>query len=617
MVETKVETPKSPCAFKPPPPPDAGLHHLSQGHGFAGESTTTYEGKDDTETKSSDSSAVNVRDAVRRTTFDSQGSSCSSGRKAMFINPDDMKQKVRRTLTKPEYNVADFYWPTGVWRSIATNPLFEHTTLCVISVNAIWISIDTDNNAAEVLLDAEPVFFYAENFFCVYFFFEWFVRFMAFKRKRNGLRDAWFVFDSALVFMMVFETWIMTFFMLISGTGGGGALGNAAILRLLRLLRLSRLARMLRSMPELMILIKGMISAGRSLVFTMCLLLILIYIFAIMMRQITDGSGVGELYFNSIPESMYSLLLYGTFMDNFGPVCIQMGFGDTGHWIYLILFFLFVAMAALMVMNMLIGVLCEVVSAVASTEKEEMLVSWVKGKMEKIISALDNDGDLQISKDEFSKILENKEACETLFEMDVDPVSLVDFADFIFDDGDSNDIDLSFSDFMEVVMSFRGSQGATVKDMFNLMKITRGEMKKLEDRVKGTRPLRKGSVASLSRISTAAMSSPVLCEAPAMQDDASTCVPRARSWNTFTSYDEGLTSKNLSEAGPRTEGAEALLVAVHSEVCKLGKEVPSHEFAIWAAKFSNELTDGLTWLNNYNCGELVRPLSFPRSPCIH
>merc|ERR1719336_337907 len=100
------------------------------------------------------------------------------------------------------------------------------------------------------------------------------------------------------------------------------------------------------------------------------------------------------------------------------------------------------------------------------------------------MKSLDENGDLSISKEEFSKILENKEACAVLVELGVDPVSLVDFADFIFDDGDSNEVELGFGDFMEVVMSFRGSQGATVKDIMNLMKITRNEMKKLEERVK-------------------------------------------------------------------------------------------------------------------------------------
>eukprot|EP00928_Gymnodinium_smaydae_P011598 TRINITY_DN14262_c0_g4_i1.p1 TRINITY_DN14262_c0_g4~~TRINITY_DN14262_c0_g4_i1.p1 ORF type:complete len:813 (-),score=191.96 TRINITY_DN14262_c0_g4_i1:85-2490(-) len=407
-----------------------------------------------------------------------------------FFDAEDFKARVGRLITKSQYDVSLLYHETGWFRTLATNSAFENITLMVIAVNALWIAIDTDNNDATVLLEAEPIFIFADNFFCMYFSFEWFVRFMAFRRKRDGFKDAWFVFDSLLVAMMVGETWVMTVVMMLMGGEGGSALGNASVLRLLRLLRLSRLVRMLRSMPELMILIKGMASASRSLCITLVLLLLLIYIFAIIFRQLTDGSITGALYFNSIPGSMYSLLLHGTFLDNLGPVCNTIGNPETGSPIYLILFFLFLSMAALMVMNMLIGVLCEVVSAVAATEKEQMELCHVREKMQQIIAAIDKDEDMRISKVEFQAILENVDAMTVLGEVGVQPSALVDFATYIFDDGDSNEITLSFEDFMELVLQLRDCKVATVKDMVNLQKIVRDEMKKLEDRYKGLRKRR-------------------------------------------------------------------------------------------------------------------------------
>merc|ERR1712003_287953 len=109
------------------------------------------------------------------------------------------------------------------------------------------------------------------------------------------MKDGWFVFDTFMVTMMIFETWIM--FVVVAAAGGGGqSLGNAGMLRILRLLRLSRMARMarlLRSMPELLILIKGMVAALRSVFFTLLLLVILMYVFAILFRQMTmDVDGI-------------------------------------------------------------------------------------------------------------------------------------------------------------------------------------------------------------------------------------------------------------------------------------------------------------------------------------
>jgi len=391
---------------------------------------------------------------------------------ALFVDAEEMKAKVRASLLKPTYDVADFYWSKGVFQMIARNRCFENATLAVISANALWIAYDTDNNNAEVLTEADTQFQIAEHFFCTYFTFEWMVRFMSFKRKKNGLRDAWFVFDSALVFMMVAETWIVTIIMFfVGGSNGSSPMGNASILRLFRLLRLSRMARMLRSMPELMILIKGMVAAGRSVFFTLFLLIILLYIFAIAFTQLAKEDL--PQYFQGIPRSMWSLLMHGTFLDNLGPVMEDIGRASI---VYSFLFLCFIALAALMVMNMLIGVLCEVVSAVAATEKEDMSVSFVMQKMQSIITELDTDGDGNLSKREFIKILNNNEAVVALNEVGVDPVGLVDFVDHIFED---EQVELDFESFMNVVLQFRGSNTATVKDIMNLTKIVSGELKSI------------------------------------------------------------------------------------------------------------------------------------------
>ena len=60
-------------------------------------------------------------------------------------------------------------------------------------------------------------------------------------------------------------------------------------------------------------------------------------------------------------------------------------------WPLLIVALIFICLAALTVMNILIGVLCEVFSAVATTEKEEILARTVLEKMLKIADALDTN----------------------------------------------------------------------------------------------------------------------------------------------------------------------------------------------------------------------------------
>lgn len=386
-----------------------------------------------------------------------------------FEDTETIKQRVRANMLKPEaYSVFDFYWETGLFQEIAKHHVFENVTLAVISANAIWIAVDTDHNHSDNFLDSHAFFQTGEHLFCFYFSLEWFVRFMSFKRKSNGLKDAWFVFDSLLVFMMVCETWVLTAITVASGSSGASPLGNTAILRLFRLLRLSRLMRMLRSLPELMILVKGMITAMKSVMYVMCLLVIVTYVFAIAVTQLSEGTEMKETYFQHVSLSMYSLLIYGTFLDDLSAFCDDI---RAEKPIVLVVVFLFICLGCLTVMNMLIGVLCEVISQVAATEKEEMLCTLVKDKLGGIVKSLDTDINGRVSYNEFKQILANPDALSALEQVGVDPIGIVDFADLFFLE-DGKPIELTFEQFMEMVLDLRGSNGATVKDIMNLWKQT-------------------------------------------------------------------------------------------------------------------------------------------------
>merc|ERR1711920_79237 len=119
------------------------------------------------------------------------------------------------------------------------------------------------------------------------------------------------------------------------------------------------------------------------------------------------------------------------------------------------------------VMNMLIGVLCEVVSEVASKEKVDMLTLSAGEQMKDIIMSLDTDYNGMISYHEFSKIIDTPEALHTLQTVGVNPVGIVDFAELFFVE-DGEPVELPFEEFMEFVLDLRESNTATVKDVMNL-----------------------------------------------------------------------------------------------------------------------------------------------------
>lgn len=409
------------------------------------------------------------------------------GKKQLFVDQEKMKQQLRDRMAKPAYDVTIFYHTTGRAQKIAKSTVFEVSTLAVIALNALWISIDTDMNHAETLIDADWPFIVAENLFCAYFFWEWLVRYLAFKTKHfgvpcKGLRDAWFVFDSSLVFLMVLETWVMTSISLILGGSSSGGLGNASILRMARLLRLTRMARMarlLRSMPELMILVRGMVAATRSVVFTLLLLMVFLYVFAIAFRQLSAKTDIGDEFFSSVPESMHTLLIHGTFLDDLATVAHSLSAQAPA---LLPLFYVYVLLAAMTLMNMLIGVLCEVVTAVASTEKEAMTIAYVRDVLHEILTKqnLDTNQDGQISKGEFMNLFEDKTAMSLLEDIGVDVLGLMGFADFIFTGQDQEEVTLGYDDLLKLILDIRGSNGATVKDVVDLRRFVSDQFTELK-----------------------------------------------------------------------------------------------------------------------------------------
>mmetsp|Transcript_17778 Transcript_17778/g.56314 ORF Transcript_17778/g.56314 Transcript_17778/m.56314 type:complete len:661 (+) Transcript_17778:92-2074(+) len=389
-----------------------------------------------------------------------------------------MKERIRDAISKPEYNVANYYHTTGYCQAIARASWFEPVTLTVIAFNALWASIDIDFNGAALLSDADAIFQVAEHLFCTFFAGEWFIRFCAFKRKRDCFRDFWFVFDSVLAFFFVLDTWIFTILSAAMQLKNQISLGNTGVLRLFRLMRLNRmgrLVRIVRALPEMLVVIRGIAVAIRSVFFTLCLLAVILYVFGIAFRSLALGSRLEQEYFSSVPESMISLLLGGIlpeYEDNVRNI------GDASVFLGLVFgFFMFVATITLM--NFLIGVLVEAVRSVSAAEKEQMTVKYVKSNLLELLenSGVDEDQNRHLSRSEFETMLMNPATAKAMQNMGVDVLGLVEFSETLFQD----DQELPFADFIRLVLQLRGTNPTTVKDIVDLRHFVMQEMRDLED----------------------------------------------------------------------------------------------------------------------------------------
>eukprot|EP00927_Polykrikos_kofoidii_P038926 TRINITY_DN33379_c0_g1_i1.p1 TRINITY_DN33379_c0_g1~~TRINITY_DN33379_c0_g1_i1.p1 ORF type:complete len:670 (-),score=140.12 TRINITY_DN33379_c0_g1_i1:270-2279(-) len=390
-----------------------------------------------------------------------------------FADPDAMKAEVRANLAKGQPKAVDIYKVEGFWALVARHSVFNNLSLAAVAANAMWMCVDTDHNDSELLLAADPIFIVVENIFCIVFFVEWVFRFMALSNKVDAVKNMAVFFDTMLVAFMVLETWIVTAVVGIF-TDGSASMGDTSFMRLARLIRLSRMARMvrlLRAIPELMILIKGMAAAMRSVLLTLVMLAILTYVFSIFFVQLLGGTDCGQNYFSQVSHGMYSLMIHGTLLEDVKKISNDIA---AENLLYAVVFYVYILLAAFTIVNMLIGVLCEVVSMVAATEREQIMVSYVVNKVREMVDELDDDRDGTISKDEIQRILMNPKACRALQDVGVDVLGLVDNVDSLFVDKSGKEKQgLQFPEFIEVVLQLRGSNSATVKDIIGLGKVVR------------------------------------------------------------------------------------------------------------------------------------------------
>ncbi|CAD7960633.1 unnamed protein product [Amoebophrya sp. A120] len=287
---------------------------------------------------------------------------------------------------------------------IAMASWFENFALLVIVLNALWIGVEVDINDGTKDAPPEELFVVVENVFCVLFTAEIFVRLMSYKKALFFCTDKelrfWNIFDLLLVLLMVIENWILSWAM----GDEEGAMSSLSALRLLRLLRISRIFRMV---PELGMMVKSMAAAARSVSSTMVLAVGLMYVFAVLFTQWgkekEDFNGKcrdlptpcedDTNYFGSLGWSFMSLMQILVYDDTFA--LIRKTF--LANALMGLLLIIFILVGAFTVLNMLIGVICEIVSTTKKEEEEKLLMN----KVEDLFAQMDADESGTISREEF------------------------------------------------------------------------------------------------------------------------------------------------------------------------------------------------------------------------
>jgi len=371
----------------------------------------------------------------------------------------------------------------GMCAAMARSQLFFVASMLAVLANSLWMGVQADSSHADTTFGgAGGAGQIVDHIFCALFSLELIVRFFAYRRTWDCLCDTWFVLDALLVCLGVLETWLTPLaFGIVGKQSGSASYREFAILRLVRITRLTRLMRMvrlLRVLPEVMILLKGIAAAARSLFFTVLLLLVLLFLFSVVLRTQSSDSSSLKAMFSSIPSSMWILLLDGILMD--GPADRLNAIGEESNAMScIVLLFIFLSLHT--VLNMLIGILCDVVKNIAAAEKDRLAVHYLQSNVLEILHSHDRDNDRHIHKSEFELLMQNPEMHLVLTRFGVNVSDLASLKDVLFedaqaveDDSDSEaDTDgkpfcppkLSFVDFLELVLRLRGGNAAMVTDV--------------------------------------------------------------------------------------------------------------------------------------------------------
>jgi hypothetical protein len=174
--------------------------------------------------------------------------------------------------------------------------------------------------------------------------------------------------------------------------------------------------------------------------------------------------------FGRLGMVMMTLITDGAYIDGVGVD--TRAFLESDLYIETILFHVFVLLSALTVMNMLIGVLCEVVTVVAATEKEDSQIRLVKDKLLVMLHELDEDGSGMISVEEMGQVLDNEGALSVLDNLNVDTGTLLDQLTMCYEERD----DLTIHEIMDLILMLRGDRSPTMRDLLHSQQFTRWKL---------------------------------------------------------------------------------------------------------------------------------------------
>jgi len=290
--------------------------------------------------------------------------------------------------------------------------------------------------------------------------------------------DGWFLLDVLIVIFTVAETWVMplTFNVLLLTSGGETV--DLSILRVLRLGKVMRLAKVMHVIPEIYVVVTEAARALRSAFATILALLLVTYMFTVIFIQVAPGFKLDdERLFRGLLHSMSVLFLNSVLPDNVDIVSAL----TREAWYLGVLFTLFLCLTSILGMNMLLGLVCELMISGTKSCTEQADYDRMATTMRDVFRSCLPNPEGVVTVHAILDLLELPETIRLFRSVGVDGQAIADDAPVIF--ADLDECPLNCEGFLEMVWQYRPSVAATVRSISGFRGMAHEKFSALEDKL--------------------------------------------------------------------------------------------------------------------------------------
>mmetsp|Transcript_964 Transcript_964/g.1554 ORF Transcript_964/g.1554 Transcript_964/m.1554 type:complete len:685 (+) Transcript_964:34-2088(+) len=299
---------------------------------------------------------------------------------------------------------------------------FQNFIYCTIMLNALTLGLQADLQSGGWTL----VWFVFENLFTTIFAVEmvikiYFLQMGYFWNAKPRRPQYWNLLDFVIALLAIVDCWILTY----------QTNADAPAIRVMQLLRIIRIAKLLRLRQELVAIIEGLFSSLQCMVWIGFLLLIVIYGFSIVCRNVmgnltnSDFEDMinNEMYFGSLPRTMLTLFNI-CLIDSWGAIIWPQMLYNPWMVIPLVVF---MSVTCFGLMNALIGVIVERTTAAQqsmSSMQEEAVREMKMYMVAQLLEAIDDsdeDRSGTINLQEFREVQRKPHAAEIFAALNLPP----------------------------------------------------------------------------------------------------------------------------------------------------------------------------------------------------